>query len=81
MTADREALREQYLAAIDHEIAEGRARLGRARNALDDDAPRRAKTLAAISNVTLDWLEAERDRIRAGHAFDEEAARLFLGMS
>ena len=46
---------------------------------MDDDAPRRAKTLAAISDVTLEWLEGERDLLRAGGDFDEEGARRFLG--
>jgi hypothetical protein len=78
MTADRETLREQYLAAIEHEITDGRSRLNEARRH-GRNASKRGRALAAISDVTLDWLEAERDRVRAGEAFDEEAARRFLG--
>ena len=78
MTAERDALRERYLAALEREITEGSTRLTQARDRLDDDAPRRAKALAAISDVTLEWLAAERDRVRAGGVFDETAARRFL---
>jgi len=78
VTAERDALRERYLAAIEREITEGVARLTQARERLDDDAPRRAKALAAISDVTLEWLAAERDRLRAGGTFDVDDARTFL---
>jgi hypothetical protein len=81
VAADRDALREQYLAAIEHEIIEGKARLARARGRLGDDAPRRARTLVAVSDVTIEWLAAERDRLRAGGPFDEDAARRFLGQA
>ena len=33
---------------------------------MDEAAPLRTKTLAAISDVTLEWLEAERERLRTG---------------
>jgi hypothetical protein len=78
VTTDREALREQYLAALDREIVEGEVRLTQARERLDDEAPRRVQALAAISDVTLEWLAAERDRVRAGGPFDEAAARRLL---
>jgi hypothetical protein len=78
VSADDDALRKQYLAAIEQEIAYGEARLAKARERLDDDAPRRARTLAAISGVTLEWLVVERDRLRAGGEFEEAAARRFL---
>jgi hypothetical protein len=76
--ADPYALREQYLAAIEHELAEGRDRLDRAR-ASGATSPARARAVAAIADVNLQWLEAERDRLRAGGPFDEAAARRFLG--
>ncbi len=79
MTTDREALREQYLAALDREIVDGGVRLTQARERLDDEAPRRVQALAAISDVTLEWLAAERDRVRAGGPFDEDEARRLLG--
>jgi hypothetical protein len=78
VSADREALREEYLAAIEQEIVYGEARLEKARERIDDDAPTRARTLAAISDATLGWLIAERGRLRAGGQFDEAAARHFL---
>jgi hypothetical protein len=78
MSADGDALRKEYLAAIEQEIASGEARLAKARDRLDEDAPSRARTLAAISGVTLEWLVTERDRLRAGGEFDEAAARSFL---
>lgn len=81
MTTEREALRAQYLAAIEREIVKGGARLTEARERLDDDPPRRAQALAAISDVTLEWLAAERDRVRAGGAVDEEEAHRLLGES
>ena len=49
------------------------------REVMDEAAPLRTKTLAAISDVTLEWLEAERERLRTGGPFDEDAARRFLG--
>jgi hypothetical protein len=79
MTADRVVLREQYLAAIEYEIATAEGRLTDARARVTDSASRRAEALVAISDVTLDWLKKERDRLRAGGAFDEAAARWFLG--
>lgn len=75
---DRDELREQYLAAIEQEIESGRRRLADAREHLGSDAPDRARATAAIADVTLDWLIAERDRLRAGGAFNEEAARRLL---
>jgi hypothetical protein len=75
---DPAALREQYLAAIEHELAEGSARLKSARAARGASASSRADVLAAIAEVNLDWLEAERDRIRAGGALDEASARGLL---
>jgi hypothetical protein len=78
VTTDRDALRKEYLAAIEQEISEGKARLAQASEQLDDDAPRRARTLAAISGVTLEWLISERNRLRAGGEFDEADARRFL---
>ena len=62
--ADRDALREQYLSAIEREIIEGEARLTEARERLGNDAPRRAKTLAAISDVTLDSSQVPQSRLR-----------------
>jgi hypothetical protein len=73
-----DGLRDEYLAAIEKEIVYGRARLAKASEHLDEHAPRRARTLAAISGVTLEWLVAELDRLRAGGPFDEAAARSFL---
>lgn len=81
MSGDLEALREQYLAAIEHEISEGRSRLDGARDRLGHDAPPRAQALAAISGVTLDWLTTERDRLRAGGSFDVDGARQFLALT
>jgi hypothetical protein len=78
MTADRETLREQYLAAIEREIDSAQSRLADARERLGSDAPHRARATAAIADMTLDWLIAEPDRLRAGGAFDEEAARRLL---
>jgi hypothetical protein len=75
---DVETLREQYLAAIEHEIAQGRARLSHARHRIGEEAPPRVQALAAISDVTLEWLTAERDRLRSGGALDENEARRFL---
>jgi hypothetical protein len=69
-----EALRQEYLAAIEQEISEGKARLAKARAQIDDA---RARGLA-VSDFTLDWLVSERDRLRAGGEFDEAAARRFL---
>ena len=77
--ADREALRERYLAALEQEMIDGEMRLAQARTRLDDDAPRRARALAASSDLTIEWLAAERDRLRGGGAFDEDVARQFLG--
>jgi hypothetical protein len=79
MPTDHEALRAQYVAAIEREIASAESRLAAARDRLGSDAPDRAKATAAIADVTLEWLIRERDRLRAGGAFDEEAARQFLG--
>jgi hypothetical protein len=67
-----------YLAALDQEISEAKARLAQARTRLHEDANARIRALAAISDSTLEWLEAERDRLRAGGQFDEAAARSFL---
>jgi hypothetical protein len=78
MTVDGEALREQYLVAIEQEIVSGRRRLSEARHRGGDRESRRAEAVAAVADVTLDWLEAERDRLRAGGAFDEAAARRLL---
>jgi hypothetical protein len=78
MTGDREALREQYLAALEHEITSARGRLSTAREGLGLDAPPRTQAIAAVAEVTLEWLETERDRLRAGGAFDEDAARRLL---
>jgi hypothetical protein len=78
VSTKRDDLRKEYLAAIEQEIVYGEARLAKAREQLDGDAPSRARTLAAISDVTLEWLETERDRLRAGGEFDEAAARRFL---
>jgi hypothetical protein len=80
MTADHEAIRAKYLAAIELEIVSGQSRLAAARERFGSDAPDHAKATAAIADVTLEWLIAERDRLRAGGAFDEEAARRFLGI-
>jgi hypothetical protein len=71
-------LREDFLAAIEREIADGQRRLGDAREHLDEAAPRRVQALTAIADVTLESLIAERDRLRAGAPFDEDAARRFL---
>jgi hypothetical protein len=78
MPTDREALREEYLAAIEREIAQAQGRLASARERLGSDVPHRARTAAAVADVTLEWLIAERDRLRAGGTFDEEAARRLL---
>jgi hypothetical protein len=78
MPTDHEALRRQYLAALDQEIASAESRRSDARERLDSDAPQRARASAAIADVTLDWLIAERDRLRAGGTFDEEAARRLI---
>jgi hypothetical protein len=75
---DALALRERYLDAIEREIAEGRARLNRALAGRENTSSR-AKVLAAIADVNLVWLEAERERVRAGEPFDEAAARRLLG--
>ena len=81
MSADREALREQYLAALEHEIVSARSRLDAARDVLGPDAPPRAEAVAAVADVTLEWLEEERDRLRVGGAFDEAEARRLLERS
>jgi hypothetical protein len=78
VSADRDALRKTYLAAIEQEISEGTARLTQARKRLDLDASSRARELAAISGITLEGLVAERDRLRAGGEFDEVTALRFL---
>jgi hypothetical protein len=76
---DREnSIRERYLAAIENEILHGELRLANARDQMDEQTPGRARSLAAISDLTLGELVAERDRIRAGGEFDEAAARRFL---
>lgn len=81
MAGDHEALREQYLAAIEHELSEGQARLTHARARLGEDPPRRAQALVAISDVTLEWLTTERDKLRAGGSFDAAEARRFLALT
>lgn len=73
MSAD-DALRQEYLAAIEQEISEEKARLAKARAQID---AARARGLA-VSNFGLGWLVSERDRVRAGDEFDEAAARRFL---
>jgi hypothetical protein len=79
VSTDREdSLREQYLAAIENEILHGELRLANAREQIGEQTPGRARSLAAISDVTLEWLVTERDRLRAGGEFDEAAARRFL---
>jgi hypothetical protein len=75
---DHDAVRKQYLAAIEQEIDSAQSRLADADARLDSDAPDRVRATVAIANVTLDWLIAERDRLRAGGTFDEEAARRLL---
>jgi len=79
--SEDDALRRRYLAVIEREIREATERLAQVHGRLDDDAPRRARTLAAISDVTREWLAAERDRLRAGGTFDETEARRLLGES
>jgi hypothetical protein len=78
MPTEDEALRERFRASIEREIASAQSRLVDAGERLGSDAPDRARATAAIANVTLEWLIAERDRLRAGGAFDEEAARQLL---
>jgi hypothetical protein len=65
--------------AIEHEIASGRRRLAEGRDREGHGGSSRADAVAAIADVTLDWLEAERDRLLAGGTFDEAEARRLLG--
>jgi hypothetical protein len=73
---DDGTLRERYLAAIEGEIIAARIRLERARERMGDHMARDERI--ALVEDTLAALETDRERLRAGEAYDEDEARALL---
>ena len=69
-----DALRVAYLTGLEDEIGNARWRLSEALRRMSDHETPRLQALVAIASVTLDSLEAERDRAQDGGRLSEPEA-------